>query len=148
LSLNAEGTAMLEIVRDLAPGAELWFAAPVPLTALNFVSAVSFLASNVDVVVSDVGFSHFFPNGQNTLTRAISQVLTSPLNRARAFVQATMNQGDKHYSGLYIDSGISDGLGGKFHLFAANGQTTGPSTPLAANQFTVPPSTDEPSPMW
>jgi len=60
LAGNAEGTAMLEIVRDLAPEAELWFAGSSFLTSVNFANAASFLAANVDTVVSDVGFSSFF----------------------------------------------------------------------------------------
>ena len=48
---GAEGTAMLEIVHDIAPGAQLRFANF--RTGLEFIAAVDFLASVSDVVVDD-----------------------------------------------------------------------------------------------
>jgi len=58
-----------------------------------------------------------------------------------------MNQADKHYSGIYTDSGVNSGTVcdpfnncsfGRYHLFTANTQTTGPS-PSIGNQFNVAP---------
>jgi Subtilase family len=138
MASDPEGTAMLEIVRDLAPGAELWFTKS--STSLDLASAASFLAANVDIVVSDIILPGFFPDGQNTAARHVAQVMANPSNRARAFIQAVGNYADKHYSGLYTASGVSDGLG-TYHLFAANSQTTGPTGPLAFDRFTVPPFT-------
>ncbi len=136
LALNAEGTAMLEIVHDLAPGAELWFAGSFPPTPLDFFNEVTFLAARVDVLVTDVGFFFYFPNGQSTLTQAVALALANPSNRLRGFVQSTANWADKHYAGLYTSSGLGDSLG-PYHLFASNDQTTGPSNPAPFNRFFV-----------
>ena len=51
---GAEGTALLEIVHDLAPGAKLSFANGD--TDLAFNQAVNFLAASNDVVLDDIGF--------------------------------------------------------------------------------------------
>src|SRR5207245_11561777 len=51
---GAEGTALLEIVHDLAPGAKLAFANGD--TDLAFSQAVNFLAASNDVVIDDIGF--------------------------------------------------------------------------------------------
>ena len=51
---GAEGTAMLEIVHDIAPGAELWFGHCGMGTSLDFNAAVDCLASHTDVVVDDI----------------------------------------------------------------------------------------------
>ena len=44
---------MLEIVHDLAPGAQLYFANEADGTCMTFEQAVDFLALNTDVVVDD-----------------------------------------------------------------------------------------------
>src|SRR5207245_2084188 len=55
---GAEGTAMSEIVHDLAPGAEIWFGYFnfTSGTELDFEAAVNCLAQNTDVVLDDVGW--------------------------------------------------------------------------------------------
>jgi hypothetical protein len=143
---GAEGTAMLEIVHDLAPGAQLWFANV--MTGVDFINAWSYLAQNVDVVVSDVVLYGFFTDGQNALSQAIAGIVANPTNRARAHIQGAGNFADSHYAGLFTDSGVdskvlcdpfNDCTSGRFHLFTANGQTTGPG-PSIGNEFTVPPN--------
>src|SRR5437773_5272700 len=54
-SNGAEGTAMLEIVHDLAPGAELGFGDFDVGTGVQFNAAVNCLAANTEVVVDDIG---------------------------------------------------------------------------------------------
>ena len=132
----AEGTAVLEIVRDLAPGAELWFANAE--TGLELQQAASFLAANVDVLVSDLVFPGFFPDGQNTVTASAAEIIGNPANRARAYVQAAGNFAQLHYSGLYTASTSGDPFG-HFHLFSANSETTGPAIPADRNRVTVAP---------
>lgn len=136
LAAGAEGTAMLEIIRDLAPGAELWFANVD--TQLEYASAASWLATNVDVIVSDVTYPGYFPNGDSTLARGASQIVNHPAHRARAFVVATGNHALGHYSGMYQASDLDDGFG-KYHLFSATSETTGPGSPATANRVTVSP---------
>jgi hypothetical protein len=133
---DAEGTAMLEIIRDLAPDAELWFAGG--LTSVEVTSALRFLAANVDVVVSDLGFAQSFPDGQSFLSRVWRDVIADPTSRARAYVQSAGNAAQRHYAARYTNSGVGD-FGGNLHLFARSLDTTGPGSSSTSNRVTVPP---------
>jgi hypothetical protein len=137
LAAGPEGTAMLEIIHDLAPGAELWFASAGD-TPLDLANAAESLSLNVDVVVSDVTSPGYFPDGQNTLSQEITKILANSNNRSRAFFQNVGNYAEKHYSGPYTDSGLS-GAFGNLHLFSATSETTGPSTSFASNKISIPP---------
>jgi hypothetical protein len=138
VAAGAEGTAMLEIIHDLAPEAELWFAGPGLTTTVDFANAAIFLTANVDFVVSDLVFPGFFPDGQNTVAQGTTQIISNPSNRSRAFFQSAGNYADKHYSDLYTDSGFGDEFG-NYHLFRATSETTGPSTPFYSNAILIPP---------
>ena len=138
VAAGAEGTAMLEIIHDLAPEAELWFAGSGLTTTVDWANAAIFLTANVDFVVSDVAFPGFFPDGQNTVAQGTTQIISNPSNRSRAFFQSAGNHADKHYSDLYTDSGFGDAFG-NYHLFSATSQTTGPSTPFYSNAILIPP---------
>ncbi len=137
LAAGAEGTAMLEIIHDLAPGAELWFTNGT--TPVDWIDRAIFLSDNVDVVVSDVTYGGFFPDGQNALAQVGAEIINNPSNRSRAFFQSVGNHAISHYSGDYSDSGTGNSLG-NYHLFSAiSGETTGPSTPGIANKITLLP---------
>ena len=56
VSSGTEGTAMLEIVHDLAPGAELYFAAAGGSEAQMAENIEALCAAGADVIVDDVGF--------------------------------------------------------------------------------------------
>jgi hypothetical protein len=125
---GAEGTALLEIVHDLAPGAKLSFANGD--TDLAFSQAVNFLAASNDVVLDDIGFFGEPYDG----TSAVSANTAAALNNAswpiRAYVTAVGNDADEHYLGGYVDSGI-DGTTiagittpGHLHLFQPTADTT------------------------
>jgi len=136
LAFGAEGTAMLEIIHDLAPGAELWFANGE--TAVDLEIQARALTANVDVVVSDIVFFGFFPNGQNTVAQGATQIINNPSNRSRAFFQSVGNHANSHYAGLYTGSGFVTAFG-EDHLFSAiSGETTGPNTPFNSNKITLP----------
>lgn len=134
LGSGSEGTALLEIIRDLAPDAELWFASFT--TAVEGVNALQqFLLPNVDVIVSDLVFPGYFPDGSNTLTQGFAQALAAPHVRARAFIQAVGNAAQLHYVATYAGSGGSyttPVATGPLHLF------TGAGAPADTNQVTVP----------
>ncbi|MGH7389702.1 MAG: S8 family serine peptidase [Candidatus Rokuibacteriota bacterium] len=132
---DAEGTAMLEIVHDLAPGAELWFAGA--STGIEILVAWDHLSKNVDVVISDLVVASRFPDGLSLFTRTIEQLSLAAGIRARSFVQAAGNYADAHYTGTYVNSGIGDFLG-NYHLFEVTSLTAGPVTPLPFNQITIP----------
>ena len=125
---GAEGTALLEIVHDLAPGAQLAFANADTDVAFN--QAVNALAVANDVVVDDLGF--FIPpfDGTNSVSANTGAALNNNANRIRAYVTANGNDADEHYYGSYVDSGV-DGTtisgiskAGHLHLFQSSGSTT------------------------
>lgn len=93
---GSEGTAMLEIVHDLAPGAELWFGHFA--TGLDFNGAVTCLAQNVDVVVDDVGFFNAGPyDGTSAISANTSARLNQSSNRIRTYITSVGNEGLSHY---------------------------------------------------
>ena len=106
-----EGTAMLEIVHDLAPGAQLAFSGP--NTSLEMVQSVNFLAntafgdSGADIVVDDLGFfgEPFFEDGPIAL--AVAGAVAS----GTIYVSSAGNDGATHYEGEYLAGA------GAFHDF-------------------------------
>ena len=135
LDVGAEGTAMLEIVRDVAPEAELWFVSA--STGVEGVTALQqLLVPNVDVIVSDLGFPGYFPDGASTLTRGFADALATPGARARAFVQSVGNSAQLHYAGAFVNAGTSYTVptgAGALHQFF------GPAGVSDLNRVTVPP---------
>ena len=124
---GGEGTALLEIVHDLAPGAQLAFANAD--TDLAFNQAVNFLASTNDVVVDDLGFFGDAYDGTSSVSSNTAAALNNPSNRIRTYVTSVGNEADEHYLGTYTDSGV-DGTtisgitqAGHLHLFQASGTT-------------------------
>jgi hypothetical protein len=129
--VNAEGTAMLEIVHDLAPGAQLYFANAADGASLSFEQAVNFLAANTDVVVDDISF--FAPpfDGTNAVSANTATDLNTDTNPIRGYFTAVGNYARQHYQGQYVDSGVDlasvlpTGYDGDLHLFQpVPGQTS------------------------
>jgi Subtilase family/Abnormal spindle-like microcephaly-assoc'd, ASPM-SPD-2-Hydin len=115
---GAEGTALLEIVHDIAPGAQLSFANAD--TDLAFNQAVNFLAASNDVVMDDLGFYGEPTDGTSPVSANTAAALNNVSNRIRAYVTATGNSADEHYLGTYVDSGLDgttvSGIAGPGHL--------------------------------
>jgi hypothetical protein len=101
---GAEGTAMLEVIHDLAPGAQPFFANSD--TSLSFEKAADYLAANTDVVVTDISF--FTPpfDGTNPVSMSTVDGLNNETNPIRAFFASAGNYAQNHYQGSYVDSGI------------------------------------------
>jgi len=125
---GAEGTALLEIVHDLAPGAQLSFANAD--TDLAFNEAVSFLASTNDIVVDDLGFFGDAYDGTSAVSTNTARALNNPGYPIRAYFTSVGNAADEHYLGTYQDSGV-DGTSiagiaqpGHLHLFQQSDDTT------------------------
>ena len=123
---GAEGTALLEIVHDLAPGSRLFFANLD--TSLAFQQAVNWVAANTDVGVDDVGF--FTPpyDGTSPVSQNTADQLNSDANPVRAYFTAVGNDAGFHYAGQYVDSG-TDGTAyvggpGDLHLFQPTATTS------------------------
>jgi hypothetical protein len=125
---GAEGTAILEIVHDLAPGAQLSFANAD--TDLAFNRAVNYLASTNDIVMDDLGFFGDAYDGTSGVSANTAAALNNRDYPIRAYVTSVGNAAAEHYLGAYADSGV-DGATvagvaapGHLHLFQQTDGTT------------------------
>jgi hypothetical protein len=122
---GAEGTALLEIVHDIAPGAQLFFANFD--TEMAFRLAVNSLASQTDVVVDDIGFFGEPYDGSSDVSTNTANALNSTTNPIRAYFTSVGNEADEHYLGAYLDSGTDGasivGASGHLHLFQSTTNT-------------------------
>jgi hypothetical protein len=121
-STGAEGTAMLEIVHDIAPDAELWFGHFGMGTSLEFNAAVTCLAAHTDVVVDDVSwFNVGLYDGTGSVSSNTSTELNRTTNPIRTYSTSVANQAIGHYQGQFVDYGGSyPGL----HKFQSTSDTT------------------------
>jgi Subtilase family len=125
---GAEGTAMMEIVHDLAPGAQLYFSNGDP--SMYFEAAVDYLAANTDIVVTDISYLSPPFDGTNSVSQSLSDALNDDGNPVRGIFASVGNYAQDHYQGQYTPSGTDGvsitGEAGNLHLFAGTGniQTT------------------------
>jgi len=125
---GAEGTALLEIVHDVAPGAKLSFANGD--TDLEFMQAVNFLAASNDVVLDDIGFFGMPYDGTSAVSANTAAALNNDAFPIRAYFTSVGNDADEHYFGAYADSGVDGSTisgvtsGGRLHLFQQSADTT------------------------
>ena len=125
LEAGSEGTAMIEIVHDLAPDAVISFANAG--TDLDMIEAVNYLAARNDIVVDDLGF--VFPDDQQS---AVSVNTAAALSNAawpiRAYITAVGNYARRHYAGRFEAGPDGRTLGlesaGAVHRFRAAQGTT------------------------
>lgn len=143
LEAGSEGTAMLEIVHDIAPGAQLFFANF--STGLEFNQAVNFLAAQTDIVIDDISFLNAGRyDGTGPISQNTMNALNSSTNRIRAYFTSAGNFRQQHYRGAFNDSGVTfpsidavEGGPSSAHLFTPTGGTTGPAS-HPFNEITVP----------
>jgi len=94
-----EGTALLEIIYDIAPGAELAFCGPPTGTSMEFIACVNDLAGvfGADIIVDDFSFykEPYFEDGP--VARAVKNILPN-----RVYVAGAGNDGKRHYTGNFI----------------------------------------------
>ena len=158
---GAEGTAMLEIVHDIAPGAALifgHFGFSYNGTALDFNAAVDCLAANADIVIDDIGWFGVGPyDGTSLVSQNTADALNGP-GPIRGYYTSVGNQAQNHYQAPYVDSGFTidetdifetlapDGIfGWDLHEFAAIAEPeetvhagVGPA-PATGNRLMLPP---------
>jgi hypothetical protein len=96
-SPTAEGRAMLEIVHDLVPDAQLLAAAVE--TDLDYLDAVAWLASETDVIVDDIAF---FNAGPYDGTSAVARVRTDASTGGTTYVAAVGNSGEQHHRSSFV----------------------------------------------
>src|SRR5215469_2637555 len=101
--VGSEGTAMLEIVHDLAPGAQLYFANGG--TDLEFEQAVDYIAASTDVGVDDIAW--FTPpfDGTSPVSTNTASALNTDTNPIRGYFTAVANQALNHWGEPWTDSG-------------------------------------------
>ena len=129
-----EGTAILEIVYDIAPGADLAFHNGT--TTLNFIEAIEFFTNNgVDVIVDDIGFlaEPFFQDG------SIAQAAAGAVDNGIIYVSSAGNDGDAHYQALFLDTDPGDAETElhDFGLAAGEGSDVGMTIELPANRTSI-----------
>ena len=126
VSMGAEGTAILEIVHDIAPGAQLRFANF--STSLEFMAAVDFLAANSDVVIDDIGFFGGPYDQSSSISANTATELGRLSNPIRGYYTSVGNQALLHYQETYVDSLVDGtlivGSPGNLHQFTATSDTT------------------------
>ena len=96
-----EGTAMLEIIHDLAPGAILGFHGI--SSSLDFLNALNFLANvfRAQVIVDDIGFftEPYFEDGP------VAQAVKRLVDQGVIYVSAAGNDATNHYQGFFTPGG-------------------------------------------
>ncbi len=95
---GAEGTAMLEIIHDLAPGASLGFCGV--STSLDFMQCITSLKDTfgADIIVDDVKFlsEPYFEDGP------VAQAVSDALSNGVIYVSAAGNEAQLHYEFDYV----------------------------------------------
>ena len=123
---GAEGTALSEVVHDIAPGASLSFSNA--NTSLEFNQAVDFLAANNAVVVDDLGFYGEPYDGTSDVSTNTASALNSSSNPIRTYITAVGNAARDHYQETYADSGVDGnsitGEAGDLHRFVSTANTS------------------------
>ena len=97
-----EGTAMLEIIHDLAPDAAFAFSGPG--TSLEMIESVNYLASqafggaDADIIVDDLGLfdQPFFEDGP------VAQAVDGVISAGTIYVSSAGNSGETHFEGHYL----------------------------------------------
>ncbi len=100
-----EGTALLEIIHDLAPDAQLAFSSAG--SSLYFVEAILWLANDAfdgegaDIIVDDIGYyaEPYFEDGQIALAAA------DAVAGGAVLVSAAGNSAEEHYEADFVDGG-------------------------------------------
>jgi hypothetical protein len=116
---SGEGTAMLEIVHDLAPGAGLAFYGP--STSGDMIAGIRQLAaSGASVIVDDLTFfdqPHF---EEGPIAQAINQVAANGVVYVTSAGNYGANRGDRgHYEADFVDAGALGGPVQHAHAFTA-----------------------------
>lgn len=97
--VGAEGTAMLEIVYDMAPDVQLYFANFD--TNLAFEQAVDYIAANTDVGVDDIAFPTPPFDGTSPISSNTATDLNTDSNPLRGYFTSVANQYFLHWEEPY-----------------------------------------------
>ena len=133
-----EGTAMLEIVHDLAPGAELFFAGAQGSSAAMAQNIRDLRAAGCDIIVDDITYDDESPFQDGIISKAVNDVCAG----GALFFSSAGNDGNKTsgtaatWEGDFLDGGNGDIFGPniRLHNFGGALYTT---TQTAANTLEV-----------
>ena len=133
---SSEGVAMLEIVHDLAPNAELFFATATTSEAQFAQNILDLRAAGCDILVDDVTNFHESPFQDGPIARAVAEVVAD----GALYFSAAGDNGNKNdstsgtWEGDFVDGGATAApitLPGRLHNFGGqnfNTITTGSAT--------------------
>lgn len=117
---RGEGTAMLEIIHDLAPGAELHFATALGGVAVFAENIRKLHEAGCRIIVDDISYFSESPFQDGPIARAVNEVCTN----GTLYFSSAGNWGNKNdstssvWEGDFVDGGESTyGRGGRFHDF-------------------------------
>src|ERR1043166_6257562 len=123
---SGEGTAMLEIVHDLAPGSKLYFATAFISEARFAQNILDLRSAGCDIIVDDVFYFDESPFQDGIVAQAVNSVTAS----GALFFSSAGNEGNKKdntsgtWEGDFADGGAAgspvNGKGGRLHSFGAN----------------------------
>jgi Subtilase family len=119
-----EGTAMLEIVYDLAPGAQLFFATANTSQASFAQNILDLRTAGCDIIVDDTGYFREAVFADDNVAQAVNSVTAS----GALYFSSAGNEGNKDdntsgvWEGDFVDSGTNTAgtvtiAGGTFHDF-------------------------------
>jgi len=112
-----EGRAMLQIIHDVAPGAELAFRTGL-ISAQDFANGIVELQeAGCDVIVDDVTYisEPFFTDG------VVARAVDSVVNQGVSYFTAAGNFGNKSYESAFVSGSTPDGFNGPAHDFGNPG---------------------------
>ena len=109
-----EGRAMLQIVHDVAPGANLAFATSGETPAEMAQNIRRLAEAGADIIVDDIGF----PDEPFLLDGLIARAVDDVVAQGVSYFSAAGNEGTNSYDSEFVDSGLSGPLGGTYHDFA------------------------------
>ncbi len=120
---SGEGTAMLEIVHDLAPDAQLFFATAFDGEASFAQNIRALRAAGCDIIVDDVGYFSESPFQDDLISQAVNEVTAG----GALYFSSAGNSGNKNdntsgtWEGDFVDGGPASapvaGKGGRLHSF-------------------------------
>lgn len=160
---GSEGTAMLEIVHDIAPGAQLYFATAFTGPAQFAQNIRDLRAAGCDIIVDDVFYflETPFQDGQapavtsNTLGGVVAQAVNDVTTSGALYFSSAGNQGNINdntagvWEGDFNDGGVAPAVvggaaAGNVHLFTPHPSQPAPPAPATNNQIVAAPSTAAP----